>query len=110
MLPHAAGHLAGAAAQSQPPCKQEPPLQEQLQKLPQPLQLQAHLLQCMHLIVQQLPADAPLPRSLGHALLEHLLLPRSLLQQQLGQSQQSEQALELWAQQQQHLSMQVSKL
>jgi hypothetical protein len=108
-MPQSAGQLSGAPAQSQLPDKQEEPVDEQLHKLPPLLQLQSHLLQCMHLIVQHLQAGIQLPRSLGHALLEHLLLPRHLLQQELAQSQDSEQALDLWMQWQQHLSMQVSR-
>jgi hypothetical protein len=103
-----AGQAAGAPALDQLASSQGQLAQEQLQQLPASLQLQSHLLQCMHLIVQHLPSGVPLPRGLGHVLLEHLLLPRPLLQQELVQSQQLRQALEMWTQQQQHLSMQVS--
>jgi hypothetical protein len=82
--------------------------QEHLCQLPSSLQLQLQLLQCMHVIVQHLPADLPMPRSLGYALLEQLLLPPSVLQQEVAHLQQPERLLSLWTAQHQQLSMQVS--
>jgi hypothetical protein len=62
----------------------------------------------MHTIVQHLPADLLLPPGLGYALLEQLLLPASVLQQEVAHLQQPQRVLGLWTQQQQQSSMQVS--
>jgi hypothetical protein len=103
-----AGEAAAANAQSEHFSRQDTLQQGHLCQLPSSLQLQLQLLQCMHTIVQHLPADLPLPRGLGCALLEQLLLPASVLHQEVAHLQQPERLLGLWIQQRQHLSMQVS--
>lgn len=84
----------------------------QLRSLPHCLQLQLHLLECMELLVEQLPAGSGLSLPVRNLLLQQLLLPRSilLLQQQQPPTQAVDpEVMQAALDRQRHLAIKVSR-
>lgn len=82
---------------------------EQLCGLPCEVQLQVQSLECLHMLVQQLPADYPLPAGLG-CMLCQLLLSQSLMEHRTErQDQQHPQLLGQGVQRQRDVAVQVTQ-